>query len=115
MAEFLTLTVNRDVPAGTMASLLSELGNDATVKSARRLQERALDPQSMKALVEVAGGVLTTLSSAWALVDKIRQSLHSRKIVGAHLTMPNGTHVDVDQIDEEQLGQLLGGQQTKTH
>ena len=109
MSEFVTLSFNREVPVETMAAVLSELREAQAVKGARPLEQRSLDPQSIKALIEVASGVLGAAGSAWTLVDKIRTALHSKKIVGAHLTMPNGTRVDIDQIDEEQLGKLIGG------
>jgi hypothetical protein len=109
MPDFVTLSIDREVPADTMAAVLSDLRNVQTVVGARPLEQRALDPQGMMALIQVASGVLTAAGTAWTLIDKIRKALHTQKIKGAHLTMPNGTRVDIDQIDEEQLGQLIGG------
>jgi hypothetical protein len=109
MPEFVTLSMETKLPAETMEAVLSELRDVQAVKSARPLEQRALDPQSIMALVEVASGVLGAATSAWTLIDKIRKALHSRKVMGAHLTIPNGMRVDIDQIDEEQLGQLIGG------
>jgi hypothetical protein len=109
MPEFVTLSIDREGSVDTMAAVLSDLRDDEAVQSVRPLQQRSLDPQNMMALIQVATGVLSTAGTAWALIDKIRKALHTQKVKGAHLTLPNGTRVDIDQIDEEQLGQLIAG------
>jgi hypothetical protein len=92
-----------------MDALLTELRGDAAVSGARALERRALDPQSAMALIQVASGVLGVATTAWGLVERIRKALNARKIVGTHLTLPNGTRVDIDKIDAEQLQALIGG------
>ncbi len=109
MPEFVTLSIDREDSVETMAAVLSDLRDDEAVQSVRPLQQRSLDPQNMMALIQVATGILSSVGTAWALIDKIRKALHSQKVKGAHLTLPNGTRVDIDEIDQEQLGQLIAG------
>ena len=109
MSEFVTLSIDREDSVEVMAAVLSDLRGDNTVQSVRPLQQRSLDPQNMMALIQVATGVLSTAGTAWALIDKIRKALHSQKVKGAHVTLPNGARVDIDEIDQEQLGNLMAG------
>ena len=93
MPDVVTLDLGNQVSHEIMADILTNLRADAAISGARPLERRALDAQSAMALIQVAGGVLTVASSAWTLIAKIRRTLQDRGIVGAHLTLPNGTAV----------------------
>jgi hypothetical protein len=95
------------VPAEVAAGIVDDLRQLSNVEGARALERRAIDPASLIVLIQVVGGALGVVGSAWALIDRIRKSLSARKVTGAAITLPNGTRVELDEVTEEQLARLM--------
>jgi len=108
MPAVVTLSFDDQVSSEAITDALTEMRADPAVTGARQLERRALDPQTAMAIIQVASGVLGVAGSAWGLIEKIRKALHSHQIKGAHLTLPNGTRIDIDQIDEKQFQGIIG-------
>ena len=107
MANFATLSLGPDVSTEDSAAILEELLELASVKSARALEPRAIDPGSIMLMIEILGGALGVATSAWAFIEQIRTSLKRKKVTGATITLPNGTKIELDSVSEEQVAHLI--------
>jgi len=109
MSDFATLSLGPEASDEASTALLDELRSLPDVESARALEQRAIDPASVMLMIKIAGGVLSTATSAWGLIDQIRKSLKKKKVTGATITLPNGTRIELDQVSEEHIARLFAG------
>ena len=88
--------------------LVSELKAMDGVNDAGDLTARNVGPQEIRMWVELIGTVVTTAGAAVPVFQKLLDVLRRKEIRGVKVKLANGTVLDVDHIDAEQLKELVG-------
>jgi hypothetical protein len=107
MEDIFTIELPAGVPDSHLDDLQDELKQLDGIADAGSEGARSIHIATIGLWVQAAGGVLTLVSTAVPVIEKIVSMIRGKGIKGATITLANGTSISVDEVSAKDLEKML--------
>ena len=107
MPDVFTITLPKETPKSDVQAIQETIRQLDSVKGARPLTARGVDPQTIKLMVEIVSGALVAITSAIPLIKGAVDQIRKKGVSGATIELPNGVKISVDNASPADIERLV--------
>lgn len=107
MQDVFTITLPETASKSDVQALRDSLKQMESVKSARSVTPRGVDPNAVMVWVQVASGALGAISTGVPLIKGAIDQIRGKGIKGVTIELPSGVKISVDNASAADIEKLV--------